>query len=358
MSIQDGQIKAAFLPVYANPYQRLLAEGLAGQGVMVEMLDGLPSAAWLRARRGDVDILHYHWLYGLYMARYATPRRTVAFLSRLRLARALGYRIVWTAHNVLPHAVSHRSALRPLHVALRRLMMRVADAVIVHCEAGRRELLARFPRRGPTYVIPIGSYAGVYPITLRRTTARAALGLDAAQFVYLFLGNIAAYKGLDRFVTVFQQRASADDVALIAGRNRDAALVRRLERAAVGDSRIRLWAQFIPDDEMQRFLLAADVMIAPFERVLTSSSVMVGLSYGLPVIAPNLGCLPELILPGAGLIYSAADPAALGHALLDVKTRDLPAMSTSARRVADGFSWEDIGARTAEVYHACLRGEK
>jgi len=207
------------------------------------------------------------------------------------------------------------------------------------------------------YIIPIGGYAGVYPVTLTRAAARAALGLDAAQFVYLFLGNIAAYKGLDRFVAVFRQQASADDVALIAGRNRDAALVRRLERAAAGDSRIRLWARFIPDDEMQRFLLAADVMVAPFEWVLTSSSVIVGLSYGLPVIAPDLGCLPELIPPDAGLIYSAADPAALGHALLDVKARDMPSMSAAAHRVADGLSWEDIGARTAEVYRACLKGK-
>ncbi|WP_374687634.1 glycosyltransferase family 4 protein, partial [Promineifilum sp.] len=347
-------MKVAFLPVYANPYQRLLAEGLASQGVVVEMLDGLPSAAWLRARRGDVDILHYHWLYGLYMARYDTSRRTVAFLSRLRLARALGYRIVWTAHNILPHAVGYQAALRPLHVALRRRMMRAADAVIIHCEAGRRELLARFPRRGPTHVISIGSYAGVYPLTLTRAAARAALGLDADQFVYLFLGNVAAYKGLERFVEVFQRRAGAGDVALIAGRNRDAALVRRLERAAAGDSRIRLWAQFIPDDEMQRFLLAADVMVAPFERVLTSSSVMVGLSYGLPVIAPDLGCLPELIPLDAGMLYPATDPDALGSALIDIKNSDILAMSAAARRVVDGLRWEDIGGQTADVYRACL----
>jgi glycosyltransferase involved in cell wall biosynthesis len=345
-------MQAAFLPAYPNPYQRLLAEGLAGHGVSVAMLDGLPSAAWLRARQADVDVLHYHWLYGLYMARYDTPRRVAAFLSRFRLARALGYRVVWTAHNILPH----RSPLRPLHMAVRRLMMRHADAVIAHCAAGRRELLARFPRVGPIDIIPIGSYAGVYPVTLTRAEARAAWGLDEGRFVYLFLGNIAAYKGLERFVTVFRRRAGAGDVALIAGRNRDAPLVRRLERAAVGDDRIRLHAGFIPDDEMQRFLLAADVMVAPFEQVLTSSSVMVGLSHGLPVVAPALGCLPELIPPDAGLLYPADDPDGLGDALAAIKARDRQTMGAAARRAADGLRWDDIGRQTADVYHACVAG--
>ena len=53
-------MNVAFLPVYANPYQRLLAEGLARQGVAVTMLPGLPSAAWLRANRATTDLLHFH----------------------------------------------------------------------------------------------------------------------------------------------------------------------------------------------------------------------------------------------------------------------------------------------------------
>jgi glycosyltransferase involved in cell wall biosynthesis len=343
-------MNVAFLPVYPNPYQRLLRDALAGEGVAVEFLDGPPSTEWLRAQRGRIDILHYHWLYGLYMARFRTPARVAKFVTHFRQARDLGYRIVWTAHNVLPH----RTALQPLHARIRRLMMAEADAVIVHCEAGRRELLFRFPRKGPVHVIPLGNYKGLYPMTVTRPAAREALGLNAAQFVYLSLGNIAAYKGLDRYVELFRRTAAADDIALIAGRNRDAALVRRLERAAAADPRIRLRAEFVPDDAMQHYLLAADVLVAPFDHVLTSSSVMVGLSYGLPVIAPSLGCLPELVTGDAGLVYQAGDPGALGKALSDVKHRDLAAMGAAARRIADRSGWDEIGHLTARVYEACL----
>lgn len=343
-------MKVAFLPTYPNPYQRLLRDGLKSHGVEVAFLEGLPSSGWLRARRAEIDVLHYHWLHGLYMARFATPFQVARFIAHLRQARGLGYRIVWTAHNVLPH----NAPIPPLHAAIRRLIMRDADAVIVHCEAGRHELLARFPRSGPVDVIPLGSYGGLYPVTTTQAKARATLGITPTQFVYLALGNIAVYKGLDQLVGSFCRVAAPDDVALIAGRNRDAGLVNRLRRVAAQDSRFRVHAEFVPDEQMQQFLLAADVLVAPFERVLTSSSVMVGLAYGLPVIVPALGCLPELVTAEAGIVYAAGDPAALDQALIAIKSRDRSAMSVAARRVADGLQWDDIAQRTAAVYEACL----
>jgi len=342
----------AFLPVYPNPYQHLLAGALARREAMtVAMLPGLPSPAWLRAHRpagGEpVDILHYHWLYGLYMANWRTPAQALAFLGRFRLARALGYGLVWTAHNVLPHRAA---GLRPLHVAIRRLMMAAADAVIVHCEAARRELTERFSRTGPVAVIAHGNYAGVYP-TPDRTTARQQLALPPDSFVYLSLGNIAAYKGLQGYIDIFRAAAGANDIAIIAGRNRDAAGVRRLERLAASEPRLRLSAGFVPDEQMGRYLGAADVLVAPFERILTSGSVITALSAGLPVIAPTLGCLPELI-GDAGIVYPAAQPGGLAGALAAIKTADRGHMRVRAAAIAAGLGWDDIARQTAVVYRA------
>lgn len=340
-------MRVAFLPVYPNPYQRLLAEALARHDMAVEMLPGLPSAAWLRAQRPAVDVLHFHWLYGLYMANWRTPAQAVAFLRRFRLARALGYGIVWTAHNVLPHRAA---GLRPLHVAIRRLMMAEADGVIVHCPAGQEQLAARFPRSGPLAVIPHGHYRGLYP-TPDRAAARQRLGLPPDSFVYLSLGNIAAYKGLAGYAAVFRATAAADDVAVIAGRDRDARLVRRLRQAAAADARLRLDVGFVPDARMGDYLAAADVLVAPFTHILTSGSVIAALSYGLPVIAPDLGCLRQTIA-GAGLVYPAGRPNGLAAALAAIKSADRAQLRAAAVAAADGLGWDDIARQTAAVYRA------
>jgi glycosyltransferase involved in cell wall biosynthesis len=344
-------MKVAFLPVYPNPYQRLLRAALEGEGVAVEFLDGLPAPGWLRAHRGEVDVLHYHWLSGLYMNRWGTPVRAAQFVARLGLARRLGYRVVWTAHNTLPH----QAAIRPLHVAMRRLMMRHADCVIVHCQAARRELLDRFPREGTVEVIPHGSFETVYPTRLSRGEARDQLGLDGDSFVFLALGNIAAYKGLDQFVAAFGRVAGPGDTALIAGRDRDSRLVAHLRRAAAGDRRVHLWIGFVPDEAMGLYLAAADVMVAPFRAILTSGSVIASLSAGLPVIVPARGCMPELI-GGAGVVYAPEEADGLARALLTARQSDLTVMSAAARRIAAGLDWGSIGRRTAAVYRSCGAG--
>ncbi len=100
---QPSILTVALLPVYRNPYQHLLTAALARHDVQVLHLKTMPSAAWLRREQGRVQVLHLHWLYGLYMNRYRTPLTWPRFLARFALARRLGYRIVWTAHNILPH---------------------------------------------------------------------------------------------------------------------------------------------------------------------------------------------------------------------------------------------------------------
>lgn len=343
-------MNVAFLPVYPNPYQRLLRDALAAEDVVVDFLERLPPSQWLEANRGRVQILHYHWLSGLYMNRFLTPLQVLRFREHFEMARELNYRIVWTAHNILPH----RPIFSPLHKAIRRLMMANADAVITHCEYGRRELLARFPRQGPLTVIPIGNYRVAYPATISRSEARQQLGLHPDQFLYLALGNIATYKGLEDLLPAFAHSAELRDALIIAGRNRDQGVVSRLARAAESDTRIRIRSEYIPDEEMQVYLLAADVMVAPFIRVLTSSSVIAGLSFDLPQVVPALGCLPELVLPDAGIVYDPRDPNGLSRALVEIKARDQGVMRAAARRIADGLSWSNIARQTAKVYRSCL----
>jgi glycosyltransferase involved in cell wall biosynthesis len=343
-------LSVAFAPVYHNPYQHLLTAALQKQNVTVHHLDAMPSLRWLRAHRSRVAILHLHWLYGLYMRHLLTPARYAAFLARFHYARRLGYKIVWTAHNILPH----RMPFPPMHRYVRRLMMQQAEAVIVHCEYGRSQLRALFPRQKPIHTVPIGTYAGVYPDDVSRSTARQHLQVAPEQFVYLFLGNISAYKGLRKFVQIFLAQAGPNDLALIAGRNRDGRLVADLEEQAAQEVRLCVYAQFIPDEEMQYFLRAADVMVAPFTKILTSSSVIVGMAYGLPVIVPDLGCMPELVTPAAGIVYPASAPDGLAEALAEIKQRNTAVMGQAGQQIASQLDWDDIAAQTAAIYRQVI----
>ena len=345
------ELAVAFLPVYRNPYQHLLTPELEALGVHVEHLASMPSAAWLLRNRGRIQLLHLHWLYGLYRLHLLTPVRLLAFALRWKLAQRLGYRAVWTVHNIMPH----RQPFPPMHRFVRRLVMRHATAVITHCEYGRREILRRFPSGVPVHVVPHGNYAGVHTVALTRAEARAFLGIAPGSFVYVLLGNISPYKGIESFIESFQASGGPDDVALIAGRNRAPALVERLRILAAADSRLRVHAGFIGDDEMQLYLRASDVAVFCFIEVLTSGSVILAMTSGLPVIAPGRGCLPELVAPEAGLLYDPEDPAALGQALQRIKELDVAKMGDEAQQITDALTWKGIAEQTLAIYQECLR---
>jgi glycosyltransferase involved in cell wall biosynthesis len=350
----ERPITVAFLPIYPNPYQHQLAEALAPCGVTVEMLGTMPSPAWLRENVERVSILHLHWLYGIYMSRFRTPLTVGAFWRRLRLAQQLGYRVVWTAHNVLPH----RTELWPLHVHIRRRIMREADAVIVHCHKGEAALRERFFRHGPIEVIPIGNLIGLFPLTMSPGMARTALGLPDTAYVYLFLGLLAPYKGVDRLIEAFWQMAREEDRLVIAGKSLSRTVADQAKAAAEADPRIHLHLGHVPDEAMQHYLLSADALVAPYRTVLTSSSAILALSYGLPVIVPSLGCLPETIPAEAGILYDPQVAGALPAAMRAIQARDAQTMRAAAHQKAAELDWNDIGRRTASVYRACLEGDR
>ena len=345
-------VSVALMPVYANPYQHLLSSALETLGVEVVHHRRLPDLSWLQSSVSRIEVLHLHWLYGLYMARFRTPIQAAIFLRWLRRAKGLGYRLVWTVHNILPH----RRPLPPFHRWLRRVVASRADAIITHCHSARDELLRRFPTKTPVHVIPHGNYVGVYPFNMTRDSARREIGIESSAFVYLALGNMARYKGLDKLVGEFSQRNRSDERLVIAGRNRDRRLVRRLLAAAASQDRITVSPGFIPDDRMQVYLAAADVLVCPFNEILGSGSLILGMSYGLPVIAPAVGCLPELVTPEAGSLYDPRDPLALGRALDASRSWKLASMSSAAMAIANGLCWDRIAGQTLDVYRSCLGG--
>ena len=64
---------------------------------------------------------------------------------------------------------------------------------------------------------------------------------------------------------------------------------------------------FVPDDELQVYLRAADVVATPFLEILTSGSVLLAMSFERAVIAPRRGCVAETVGDDGGILYDADD---------------------------------------------------
>ena len=113
---------------------------------------------------------------------------------------------------------------------------------------------------------------------------------------------------------------------VIAGRAWTRATRQRIAPLAAADARVRLDLGFVPDEELQVYLRAADVVAAPFLEIFTSGSVLLAMSFERAVIAPRRGCVAETLDDAGGLLYDADDPRGLERALRAAMTADLEAM--------------------------------
>lgn len=352
--------RAVMVPAQSNPYAGLLADALRAQGIEVTLGKGpmrvpvLPlTLAWLRA--GRPDVLHLHWTHRYLRSQFGIRsfgrRRTTL---ELRLLRRLGVRIAWTIHNVGVHDGGHPREELLAHAQIAA----ASDVILCHCEAARTLAAEAYgldaTTRARMHVLPHGSYAGAYPDAFDRETARAALGLAPDHIVFLFLGQIRRYKGVEELVDTFRTLERQDIRLLVTGRLDHPDLGEALRRQASGDARVMLLPGQVPDDRMQVFLRAADVMVLPYRDVLTSGSAILGMTFGLPVLAPRLGCLPET-LEGCSILYDPDEPAGLRSALDGALAADLPTLGARATAAAAALAWGPIGARLAELYRGTGR---
>jgi beta-1,4-mannosyltransferase len=340
--------RPAFSHRRANPYTWLLYSHLERQGgVKVD------EYGWRRILRRRYDVWHLHWPEGHLNDRSAAValRRTVSELSWIRWARSRGTRIVWTIHNLRAHEGYHPA----VEASFWRDFIGHLDGHISLSSASQAEALARFPRlaRLPGFVIPHGHYRTSYPPPLDRRDARQALGLDPMATVVALVGYVRAYKNVPRLLQEFRRLSDDSLVLLIAGECKSAELSARIREAAAGDHRMRLDLRFLDEEQVHRYLSAADLVALPYREVLNSGSAILALSLNRPVLAPDAASIVELqetVSPAWLRTYSGELTAEhLGAAIEWVRQTDRPTPAPLA-----SLDWDRIAAATLAAYRQVL----
>jgi glycosyltransferase involved in cell wall biosynthesis len=186
----------------------------------------------------------------------------------------------------------------------------------IHGSSAEADVLREFPAiAGRTVLIQHGHWIGYYPNTVSCSAARSRLGLTEGEFVFLFVGLCKPYKNLEGLIRAFG-RLPGNPVLVIAGKFQDATYEATI-RTAVSHSgnRIVLHSGFVRHEDMQVYLRACNVLVTPYNEVLSSGSAILGLSFGRPVIAPAIGCLKDLIVEGCGFLYDPSRPEGLQDAM-------------------------------------------
>ena len=348
---------ASFPPSIAqNPYQRLLYDHVSKQGV--ELVDHAEfKLPWLWRNRGEVRLLHFHWpqsyylwLWGPVWAR--TPLswlRLILFRVRLASARLLGYRILWTVHQVYPHETVSRWIDRLAGRALARACHRLIAHDRTTAERIERELGVEATR---VTILAHGSYGGVYRPGRERQAMRVALDLAPDLFVFLSFGHVRQYKDLDFLLSAFREVEHPGVALLVAGLPLDEASVESVRRAAARDPRVRLLLEFVPEEGVAELFAACDAAVVARSDGGTSGALVLALSLGLPVVAVNAPTYADLLGGGkAGWLFDSGSQPSLAATLAEAASDPEGAVrrASEARAVAQGLRWEEHGELIANL---------
>ena len=379
-----------------KPYTFGLSMELISKGAALDVIgsDGLdfpefhgkPGMNFLNlqgSQRPDVSLIRKVFRLSIYYAkliRYAATAKPRIFhilwnnkfelFDRTLLTlfyRLLGKRIVLTVHNV--NAGRRDSKDTPVNRFTLRIQYRLADHIFVHTEKMKLELTEEFGVQGARVtVIPFGINNAVPNTGITPGEAKQRLGIQDDKKAILFFGRITPYKGLEYLITAFQQvLARRDDYRLIvAGRpendcQRYWSATQERVREDVRSGRILLRADHIPDDETELYFKAADVLVLPYRQIYQSGVLFLGYSFGLPILAADVGSLKDEIVEGkTGFAFKSEDPVDLARTIERYFASDVFANLNSRRQEIRDFaterhSWDVVGQVTMSVYANLLR---
>jgi glycosyltransferase involved in cell wall biosynthesis len=286
------------------------------------------STSLLRQLRGDRPDM-------IFVQDYATGRFDVFLL----IARAMGIPVVAVHTGSRPQAYTGKF--------LRRYTLSRADWLFPSGKA-EREMLRR------TYGVSSDRMAIVYPTVdtgvyrpADRDLACQRLGLDPRRRYVLSIGRLE--DGAKRISTLIESFARLryeypDTDLLIAGDGPDRSclesmarsLVRRNEAEHGGEILFLGW--IAEDTHKAAFYNIGECLALPSAKEGLPFSVAEALACGTPVVATNVGTVPDLVVAGkTGVLIELDDERALDAALSSVLSGELPLsiMRHEARRTAE-----------------------
>ena len=230
-----------------------------------------------------------------------TPIQIPAYLVLLAAMRRRGTgrpATVVICHNVLPHEP------RPGDKQLVRALLRRTDVAVVH--SGTEAELARDLGAASSRTVelpPFGPGLEQPPVP-----GTGGGGL-------LFFGFIRPYKGVD---VLLRAMAQAPGVRLvIAGESWDGEERLRALVSELGlTDRVELRLRYLPEDELEGLLAAADALVIPYLSGTGTQHVRVAQRHGLPVIASRISSVPDQVRDGEdGFLVDPNDVDGLAAAI-------------------------------------------
>lgn len=267
------------------------------------------------------------------------------------LARKLGLKIVITAHDV----GSYRAGESPI---LLKAIYKQSHAVIALSDVAKKELESIGVPPEQIYGVPLGNYKMFLPAFPEKIDARRELGFEGNDLVLLFFGQCKETKRLDLLIDAIseaRQIGSKRIKLLVAGpvTEADGFALRKQMNNRLSGAFIH-HDYFIPNQEVPKYLSAADLAVLPYDKIMQSGVILFAMSYGIPVLTSDIeGMLEVVEHKHTGLTFKQGDVSDLRDRILEVENGNWPLLKIAKKadeQIEEQYAWPRCAIKTSEIY--------
>lgn len=338
-----------------NPYQALLAKSLSKESNIHfhDFPAGMRPFSTLIKQYPKTNVIHVHWLTEI-IQRVSWSKVSLFFLIKLFLlvvdikyVQSKGVKVVWTIHNRL----AHQQLDERREKLIRKTFARLVDNVIVHSLSAAKSLSPIYGMdfANKANVIPHGNYEGCYPPPSEtKIKTKADLGCKPDETLVLFFGALRPYKGVAKLVKSFESAKLINIKLLIAGNAPDESYKNEIINAANNSTSILLQFGYLEDQKLINYIEAVDAVVIPFEDTLTSGSVILAMTQGKALIAPEAAKIFDCI-PEEGCMFYTSHEELITN-IQNLPKVNLTKMGSACKSAADRLNWQSIGTQLNALY--------
>jgi len=294
----------------------------------------------------NVDIVHSHTWY-------------MAFAAQL-IKKLHGTPIVATVHSLEPHRPWKREQLGKgydLTTHLEKTLYGMADGIITVSAATGRDLLKVYPEVNPEKVSVI--HNGIDLDKFRPNHERNLIDRFGIGTGYiLFLGRLSRQKGIFDLLEACRKKLIDRQVVIVTGAADTTEIRAEIENEIIKLDNV-IWINEMLSNEQTRALYTnARVFLCPSRYEPFGIINLEAMACGCPVVAANVGGIPEVIEDGYnGLLFEAGDIDNMAEKVNFLyPNEELRAkfISNGEKILKSRFTWDKVANETQKFYRKVI----
>lgn len=254
--------------------------------------------------RNKCKIIHLHWPESFWRSKTLpfVYLKSIRFILVFYFSTILGYKWVFSAHNVIPH---YKVKSQILERFMRYFILKKFDLVIGLAYNTKNDLKLVYGTSGKKYILALhGTYENYYPVKKTKKDFRTEKKIPLESITILITNSSGRNnKGTEELLNILQNSKHTRKIHFIITGEKP-----QNYSELITKGNFTIIPGKVPDEELGTLFSSIDYLFLNYKYITTSGLFFLAVTFGIPVIAPSLPFFVMHTNPNTAILYDYNQP--------------------------------------------------